>query len=280
MKNTFIVKYFILYVFILTVISFIFSYSFISVISDKFNDSILDDVMVINDSEYNKEYYVNDLLITSYSNYSEAIQKDKFGELLFANDGIVYNRKTPIGKQSFVIDYSWLSSNTFSKKEIIKYLKNHKLLMIIRTMYLTGGFTHLILLGLLLIIILKLISPTLIFLITSIYTYIKFKELQTIVNSSSNSIKFFELYRGLILTKITNKVKQSKFLLLFTFSYAYLTVYLFILKGNLNLVYTLSLNIIFVYVGLLLFILSYFLFQTIIDSETKKLIDELNIFLK
>lgn len=274
METKKLIKFTIYYFLILITTTFIFSYSLNKSMENYFNNGLLDTLEVKNNKDYTLSYYYKNVEMETYDSYSDAMRDDKFGILLYANNGLVYNRKTPLGTQSYIIDYSWLNSNTYNKNNIIHYVTTKKTLMILRTMYLSYGWIYILTLFILFLIIFKILSPTLLFFIVNIFTYFKYKSIP-FDEISKEQFKYFELFRSLILTQANNKLKKSNYFVIFSMAFSYLIIMLLYLNNNLNYFNDVILPIIFIFSGILAFYCIYIISRILTDKETKTLTKEI-----
>lgn len=275
METKKLIKFTIYYFLILITTTFIFSYSLNKSMENYFNNGLLDTLEVKNNKDYTLSYYYKNVEMETYDSYSDAMRDDKFGILLYANNGLVYNRKTPLGTQSYIIDYSWLNSNTYNKNNIIHYVTTKKTLMILRTMYLSYGWIYILTLFILFLIIFKILSPTLLFFIVNIFTYFKYKFIP-FDEISKEQFKYFELFRSLILTQANNKLKKSNYFVIFSMAFSYLIIMLLYLNNNLNYFNDVILPIIFIFSGILAFYCIYIISRILTDKETKTLTKEIS----
>lgn len=274
MKTKNIFKYSAIYCLILVIISLGFSYSLNKTIETHFNNGLLEKIVVEKNKDYTLTYYYNDIEMESYPSYYAGMQSQIYGQLLYADNGLVYNRQTPMGVQSFVIDYSWLPSGEYSKDGIKHYLKQHRLVMLLRTTYLSTGWSYMALMCILLLFISKLILPTIIFMLSNIFSYFKYRSIPE-YNASTDRLKYYELYRSLIMTKTLNRYSKSRDFIIFTCIYSYLVVYLLILNNSVSyfIQYLPTLSLIFI--GLSTIFCLYYITQVVTDNENKLLLKEL-----
>ena len=274
METKKLIKFTIYYFLILMTTTFIFSYSLNKSMENYFNNGLLDTLEVKNNKDYTLSYYYKNVKMETYDSYSDAMRDNKFGILLYANNGLVYNRKTPLGTQSYIIDYSWLTSNTYNKNNIIHYIKTKKILMILRTMYLSYGWIYILTLFIVFLITFKILSPTLLFFMVNIFTYFKYKSIP-FDEISKEQFKYFELFRSLILTQANNRLKKSNYFVIFSMAFSYLIIMLLHLNNNLNYFNDLILPIIFIFSGILAFYCIYIISSILTDKETKTLTKEI-----
>lgn len=254
MKNIKI-KYFTGFTLILVLLSFIFSYNFFSTIKNNISNGWLDYVKV--------EQHT--------FNYSDSIGSDAYNELLFSNNGFIYKRKTPIGQQTFVFDYNWIDSGSLNDVEIKEYLENNRLLMLMRTMYLTQMPIIILIVSIILLIVTNILSPTLLYLFSEIFTYVRKRQLKDL----ENELKYLELYKSLLLTKVNRLFEQSRDYLIIIFIYSYFTLYLLDINSSIAQIVHLLPTILSVYVGILSIICLSKIIHIITTNEIKKLTREL-----
>lgn len=283
MKFPRILKYTVVFASILFFITTVFSYSLSSSIDTYFNNGLLDNLEVKQKSDYSKTYYYKEVEMESYPSYREAMLNGKTGILLYAENGLVYNRKTLVGTQSLILDYNWLSTGEFNKEEIKNYFKENKILTNLRTTYLTQSLWYMILLFFILLLATRYISPTIIFLLSTVVTYFKYKTIPEQDNSSER-LKFFELYRGIVHTKTLNRLEKSKEIILFASLFTYFTILSLNTNGTLSYLPSISIPLILAYVGVLSILLMHLVNQTVTDNENivleKELAQKLNLFIK
>lgn len=258
---------------ILFLVTFLFSLSFNQSMRKHLNDGLLENTRVELNEDYTKSFYYKDVKMNNVGSYSEAIQEPKYGVLLYANDGLIYNRKTPIGTQSFVVAFPWLPNSEFNQKEIIKYVNNNRTLMVFRTMYLSSGWLYMFLLYVILLFVYKLIYPTILYFLTSFIAYIKYKTIP-FDSISKEQFKNFELFRSLIFTSTTNRLDKNTSFLYVTMFFSYLTIYMLYLNNTLHLFYTVLPTIISIYISIIVFLCLYKTTSTLRENELKKLMKE------
>lgn len=274
MDNKKLVKYSIVFFLILFIPTLIFSISLNKSMESYFNNGLLDTLEVKNNSDYSLDYYYKGVKMETYSTYSEAMLDDKYGILLYADNGMVYNRKTPLGTQSYVIDYSWLNSNTYNKDNIIHYVTYNKNMMILRTLYLSSGWTYMLFIFIIFMILLKVLSPTLLFFAVNIFTYFKYKSIP-FEEISKEQFKYFELFRSLILTQTNNRLKKGKYFIYFSMIVSYLFIMMLYNNESIAYINSLIFTIISIYAGFLLIYSIYLIVRVLTDKETKTLTKEL-----
>lgn len=274
MENKKLIKYSLIYFLILFIPTLIFSISLNKSMESYFNNGLLDTLEVKNNPDYTLSYYYKGVEMDTYPTYSEAMNEDKYGILLYADNGLVYNRKTPLGTQSYIIDYSWLNSNTYNKDNIIHYVTYNKNMMILRTIYLSSGWVYMLFVFIIFLIIFKILSPTLLFFLVNIFTYFKYKSIP-FKDISKEQFKYFELFRSLILTQVTNRLKSSKYFIYFSMIISYLFIMMLYNNESIAYINDLLFPIIFIYSGLLLVYNIYLIVRVLTDKETKTLTKEL-----
>lgn len=270
-----IFKYTFIYAGFLIAISLFFSINLSSAITNYIQNGLLDPLEVKQDSNYKKEYYYKDTKMDSFNSYSDAYYEGKYSLLLYADNGLIYKRKTPIGTQAYILDYSWLSKNDYDKKEIVSYVTDNQLIMILRTLYLTTSLWYMILVFIVLLVIARYISQPILYIYSNILAYYKYKSLSK-EQPEKNRMKYYELFRGLIVTKSLNALDKSKELMLMTGFYAYFIIYFLSIKSSLGLLSEITLPILLFYLGFLSVFLLFIILKVNSDNENKLLIKELS----
>lgn len=270
MESKRILKYSLSFFIILISINFLFSYSLNKAIQTHFENGVLENLTVEYKNDYTVNYYYDGIKMDSYERYSDAMNQDKYGVLLYSNNGLTYNRKTPLGNQSYIIDYSWLKKGVYNEKDILDYTKNHKWLMLFRTSYLSSGWIYILGITILLFYIMKLIVPTILFFLINIITYFKYKSIPD-KEKSDEQFKNFELFRSLILTKSLNKFKESREYFIITLFYSYFMIYAILVNSSVYYIQTFLIPIILIYLGILTFISLYVVVKVLYENEFKKL---------
>lgn len=254
----------------LFVINLIFSISLNNSLSNHFKNGLLDNVNVKTNTDYTLDYYYNGVKMDSFDYYADAMREQRHGILLYANNGLVYNRKTPLGNQSYVIDYSWLKKGIYDKEDIISYIDNNKLIMLFRIMYLSNGWLYILSVSLILMFIMKITVPSLLFFTVNIMTYFKYKSIPD-KEKSDEQFKNFEIFRSLILTKSLNEFKKSRDYMFITIIYSYLVIYLMLINSSIDFLPNFIFPIILVYLGILTVVSLYTTIKVLYDIEFKKL---------
>lgn len=273
MKTKIILKYSGLFFLILFIITFIFSYSFNSNMLSHINKGLLESTTVVQKKDYNKEFSYKGVVMESFDSYSEAMSEPKFSTLLYANDGVVYNRKTPIGTQTFVIAFSWINGNDFDAEGMKNYVNDNFLLMILRTIYLSNAWMYMFIIYIILLLIYKAVIPPFIFIGISIFSFVKYKTLPK--NILEKQAKNLELYRSLILTSSFNRLSKNTSFLYLSMFYTYMSVYLVYLNNSLYFFETYLPIILSTYVGIVLIHCIYTVSKVLLDKEVLKIQKEI-----
>lgn len=154
-------------------VNLVLAYTLVNQMEGFFQEGLLDIVGVSYSVKGEIAYEINGNPITHFDKYGEALRLGKEEQLLYADNGLALKRNSPIGKQFYVIDYSWLPKGRYDEQDVKEYVKDNRLIMILRSAYLTDSVMY----GTLLFIALYGLSyylvPSILVLLANIYIFFK-----------------------------------------------------------------------------------------------------------
>lgn len=123
-------------------VNLVLAYTLVNQMEGFFQEGLLDIVGVSYSVKGEIAYEINGNPITHFDKYGEALRLGKEEQLLYADNGLALKRNSPIGKQFYVIDYSWLPKGRYDEQDVKEYVKDNRLIMILRSAYLTDSVMY------------------------------------------------------------------------------------------------------------------------------------------
>lgn len=154
-------------------VNLLLAYTFVTQMEDYIQEGLLDIVDVSYTNKGSIAYEINGNPLEPFESYAVALRDGRNEQLLFAENGLALKRKSPIGQQYYVIDYSWLDKGRYDEQDIKDYVKEHRGVMLLRSSYLTDSVLY----GSILFITLYALSfylvPMLLLFLSNFYIFLK-----------------------------------------------------------------------------------------------------------
>lgn len=170
-----------------------------------FQEGLLDIVEVDYSEKGEIAYEINGNPIKHFDKYGEALRLGKEEQLLFSANGLALKRNSPIGKQYYVIDYSWLPKGRYDEQDIKDYVKDNRTILILRSSYLTDSVLYGTVLFSALYGLSYYLVPTILVLLSNIYIY--FKGLK--VKGRELDYDYSDLAKSMLLKLMNKKYEKS-----------------------------------------------------------------------
>ncbi len=154
-------------------VNLVLAYTLVNQMEGFFQEGLLDIVGVSYSVKGEIAYEINGNPITHFDKYGEALRLGKEEQLLYADNGLALKRNSPIGKQFYVIDYSWLPKGRYDEQDVKEYVKDNRLIMILRSAYLTDSVMYGTLLFSALYGLSYYLVPSILVLLANIYIFFK-----------------------------------------------------------------------------------------------------------
>lgn len=241
-------------------IAFVFSGTLVGSFRDTIDKGLLDRVEYVTDKS-EEILKIDGVESKLYPSYNEAIYLGNVETVLFAKNGLAFKKRTPMGIQSYIIDYSWLKGKEFNPERVKEYVNDNEPLMLIRSVYLTEFTYPIIILFMLLLYVSILVMDSLIPIIATIFSAFKHRGFKT---------EMFDLTKSLLVSKITHKYKKSWDIPIVLGIYTYFLKDFYLTISDSSIL-TSILGLIPSFLGILLLMSIYYAFSVSISIDENKI---------
>lgn len=183
----------------------ILAYTLVTQMEGFFQEGLLDIVGVSYSEKGEIAYSINDTPITHFDKYGEALRLGKEEQLLYADNGLALKRNSPIGKQYYVIDYSWLPKGRYDETDIKDYVSNNRMLLLLRSSYLTDTVLYGTVLFSALYGLSYYLVPSIVYILANIYIY--FKGLKN--KGRELDYEYSDLAKSMLIKLMNNKYAKA-----------------------------------------------------------------------
>lgn len=181
------------------------AYTLVTQMEGFFQEGLLD-IIEVNYSEKGEiAYEINGNPITHFDKYGEALRLGKEEQLLYADNGLALKRNSPIGKQYYVIDYSWLPKGRYDEQDVKDYVKDNKLIMLLRSTYLTDSVLYGTVLFSALYGLSYYLVPSILGLLANIYIFFKGKK----VKGRDLDYDYSDLAKSMLIKLMNKKYEKT-----------------------------------------------------------------------